>query len=58
MIEIDGGYPQLRGDKDTERTAWPESQGFRVVRSWNDQVLCEPEAVQDTILNALQRDLP
>ena len=50
VIEIDGGQHLLRAAEDAERTASLESQGFRVVRSWNNQVISEPEAVQEAIL--------
>ena len=56
VVEIDGGYHQMRTTEDAERTACLESQGFRVVRFWNNQVLSEPEAVLEAILLELQRE--
>ena len=55
VIEIDGGQHQLRVDADSKRTKWLESQGFRVIRFWNNEVLTEPETIQEAILNELER---
>ena len=54
VIELDGGQHQEQTDYDNQRTRWLESQGFRVIRFWNNQVLEETDAVQDAILLALQ----
>ncbi len=54
VIEIDGGKHQLRAQADQERTQWLEERGYRVIRFWNNQVLAEPEAVQEAILAALE----
>jgi very-short-patch-repair endonuclease len=53
VIEIDGGQHNVRGAYDAERTAWLESQGFRVLRFWNSQVLKEIEAVKEVIWRTL-----
>ena len=37
LIEIDGG--QHTDTVDAERTAWLESEGFKVLRLWNHDVL-------------------
>ena len=54
VIEIDGGKHQLRARADRERAQWLEERGYRVIRFWNNQVLAEPEAVQEAILAALE----
>lgn len=41
--------------KDDERTAWLQSQGYRVIRFWNDQVLKETEVVLEEILRVLNQ---
>ena len=41
IVEVDGGQHAGQVDRDEERTAWLESQGFRVLRLWNTQVLTE-----------------
>jgi adenine-specific DNA-methyltransferase len=54
IIELDGGQHVEQLAYDAERTAWLGSQGFRVVRLWNDQVLKEIEAVKESILEAVE----
>ena len=54
-VELDGGQHQEQVDYDAERTRWLESRGFKVIRFWNNQVLEEPEGVEDAILIALQK---
>jgi len=44
VIEVDGGQ-HLDCDADRIRDAWLESQGFRVLRFWNHEVLTESPAV-------------
>jgi very-short-patch-repair endonuclease len=39
IIEVDGGQHADHVERDTMRTAWLESQGFRVIRFWNNEVL-------------------
>jgi very-short-patch-repair endonuclease len=41
IIEIDGGQHSIEGNKENDgaRTAWLESQGFRVLRFWNSEAL-------------------
>ncbi len=40
IVELDGGHhaENQQRDKDFERQAWLESQGYRVLRFWNDVV--------------------
>ena len=54
VIEVDGGHHAESADYDAMRTAWLESEGFRVMRFWNDQVLRETDAVQEAIFLAVQ----
>ena len=58
VIEVDGGHHAESADYDAMRTAWLESEGFRVMRFWNDQVLRETDAVQEAIFLAVQPPLP
>ena len=53
IIEIDGGQHSDQVSHDSERTKWFESQGFRVMRFWNNQMLKETDAVIEVISNAL-----
>ena len=55
IVEVDGGQHMEASRKDDERTAWLVSQGYRVIRFWNDQVLEETEAVLEEILRSLNQ---
>ena len=52
VIEVDGGQHN-ESASDVERDKWIESEGFRVIRFWNTQVLGETEAVLSVIIEAL-----
>lgn len=56
IIEVDGLIHQLPENKtkDSERTAWLEQEGYRVIRFTNDEVLGNLEMVLDRILRALK----
>jgi len=58
IIEVDGGQHSEQSVSDLERGTWLESQGFSVLRFWNNQVLNEMEAVKEVILDKLTRHLP
>ena len=49
IIELDGGQHN-DNPADEKRTAWLESQNFKVIRFWNNDVLKNPEGVLTTIL--------
>ncbi|MBL8520681.1 MAG: endonuclease domain-containing protein [Betaproteobacteria bacterium] len=50
IVEVDGG--QHNGSKHDEiRDAWLRSQGFVVLRYWNNDVLCNMEGVLTDILH-------
>ncbi len=52
IIEVDGGqHSESEGDK--KRDAYLKSQGFRVLRIWNNEVLLNPDGVYQTIIKAL-----
>jgi len=53
VVELDGGQHSEQVGSDTARTAWLETQGFRVLRFWNNDVLSEIEAVKEAIKEAL-----
>jgi very-short-patch-repair endonuclease len=56
VIEVDGGqHAEDEKDKDILRDAWLRSQGFKVLRFWNNEVLQNLEGVLETIrLNCLR----
>ena len=51
VIEVDGGQ-HAESDDDLRRTRWLESQGFRIIRFWNNEVLSNTGGVLDTIMAA------
>jgi very-short-patch-repair endonuclease len=54
IIEVDGSQHLDREEYDTERTAFLESKGYRVLRFWNDEILNDIEAVLQVIYDALK----
>jgi adenine-specific DNA-methyltransferase len=50
IVEVDGGQHAEAIGYDRKRDAWLETQGFRVLRFWNNEVLAEMEAVLERIL--------
>ena len=60
IVEVDGGQ-HATDTLDATRTAWLESQGYRVLRFWNHDVLANVEGVAAEIekaLKALPQPLP
>ena len=55
VVELDGGQHLTNREYDLQRTAWLESQGFRVLRFWNSEVFNSLEAVKESISRALTR---
>ena len=56
VVEIDGGqhnHTQIR-EKDEQRTKWLESEGYRILRFWNNDVLTNTEGVCLLIQEALK----
>jgi|SRR3954447_15500284 very-short-patch-repair endonuclease len=55
IIELDGPQHAERAaaDRDASRTTWLASQGYRVLRFWNQQLDDEIQLVVDTIDAAL-----
>lgn len=60
VIEVDGeqhGF-ERGSEQDRKRDAWFASQGYRVLRFWNGQVLRERQSVLDTIYANVANDAP
>lgn len=55
VIEVDGGQHAVRKHHDALRTAWLKTQGFRVMRFWNNDVLRNTNGVLETIAKAIGR---
>ena len=54
IIELDGSQHLGQADYDEERTKFLESQGYRVIRFWNSQVMNDIEGILRTILLVLE----
>jgi len=57
IVEVDGGQ-HADSETDWERETWLNSQGFRVLRFWNHEVLQQTESVLNIILQALLTQPP
>ena len=53
VIEVDGGQHGEAQDYDARRTAFLESQGLRVIRFWNNDVLSNIEGVVTMIAESM-----
>src|ERR1700690_8395 len=49
VIELDGSQHLKQEERDTERTQYLESQGYKVIRFWNDKVMNDIEGVVHAI---------
>ncbi len=49
IVEADGGQHALEKEKDEERTQWLNSQGFTVLRFWNNEILTNIDGVMEVI---------
>ena len=58
IIEIDGGqHAEIEARaRDEERSTWFRSQGYQVLRFWNNDVLDNREAVAESIRATLGRE--
>jgi very-short-patch-repair endonuclease len=54
IIELDGGQHAVRTREDDQRTAWLNSQGFQVVRFWNNLIFEDLDAVLESIALVLR----
>jgi very-short-patch-repair endonuclease len=58
IIEVDGSPHGGQEEYDTERSAFFESKGYRVLRFWNNEVLNKIGEVRGVILEELGRSKP
>ena len=54
IIELDGSQHLDQEEYDDERTKYLESQGYKVIRFWNNQVMKDIDDVMKEILFALE----
>ena len=55
IIELDGSQHLEQAEYDIQRTKYLESQGYKVIRFWNNQVENEMDGVIQVIENSLIR---
>ena len=53
IIEADGGQHN-ESTADLRRSEWLQQQGWRVIRSWNNDILANTEGVLSVVLEALR----
>lgn len=58
IIEVDGGQHDQQSSADQRRTKVLETEGFRVLRFWNNEVIENTEGVLEAILVALRECPP
>ena len=58
VVELDGGHHLLQKEQDQCRTHFLAQGGYRLLRFWDHEVLTQPEAVLQSILEELQSPSP
>lgn len=58
VIEADGSHHATEKLKDSERTEWLNSQGFTVLRFWNNEILTNISGVLEMIRSACNPPTP
>jgi very-short-patch-repair endonuclease len=53
VIEPDGGQHAVQGRRDATRSQFLESEGYRVLRFWNNEVLTNIDGVLEVIQSAI-----
>ena len=54
VVEVDGSQHFENRAQDSDRTAWLESRGYRVLRFWNNEVFANIDGVAETIRQSLR----
>jgi very-short-patch-repair endonuclease len=58
IVEADGGQHLDNRENDEDRTQWLNSQGFKVLRFWNNEILTNIDGVLGNIHKECQRPSP
>ena len=58
VVELDGGQHLDQATQDEQRTAFMQSQGWQVLRFWNNDVQNNLDGVLSTIAERLNHALP
>ena len=54
IIEVDGGQHSVDADRDAARTRFLESEGYRVIRFWNNEVLGNSDGVITRVAEVIE----
>ncbi|HSL29253.1 MAG TPA: endonuclease domain-containing protein [Anaerolineales bacterium] len=57
ILELDGSQHLEQEEYDAERTRYLESQGYKVIRFWNRDVMNDIESVIRAIMHAMESNL-
>jgi len=57
VVELDGGQHMDNQTYEMARTAWLNSQGFKVLRFWNHDALQQTSSVIEVIMEALSNSV-
>ena len=55
IIEVDGGQHLTQTDYDAKRDKWLQSQGFTVLRFWDNDALADTDSVLERIMLELEK---
>jgi very-short-patch-repair endonuclease len=58
IVEIDGGRHDRLSPREAARRVFLQSEGYRVLRFWNNEVLANLDGVHQTIAHELERVTP
>ncbi len=58
IVEIDGGQHDVLSPREAERNQFLQSEGYRILRFWNNEVLGNLDGVHETIARELGRITP
>jgi len=58
IVEIDGGQHDPLSAREAERNEFLQSEGYRILRFWNNEVLANLDGVHETIASELGRITP
>ena len=53
VIELDGGQHSSNKEKDSERDVWLKTQGYEILRFWNNDVFKNKNGVLEVIRKAI-----
>jgi len=58
IVEIDGGQHNPSSQQEAERSAFLQTEGYRILRLWNNEVLENPEGAHEAIAERLGNITP